>query len=71
MQAHINAAKDSINNIVNKLVNGKEGNVEKLRLSLVAYRDYSDSNRFEILDFTLSVDAFRDFCGKVSYSFIG
>uniref|UniRef100_A0AC34G222 VWFA domain-containing protein n=1 Tax=Panagrolaimus sp. ES5 TaxID=591445 RepID=A0AC34G222_9BILA len=72
MQKHINGVKDSINQIVNLLKQPnddislrKKSTANKLRLSMVAYRDFCDSNRFEILDFTESVANFKNFCSDV------
>lgn len=65
MQPHIDATKKSINEIVDQLLKQNEGIVKKMRLALVAYRDFEDDIPFECLTFTESVPEFRQFCSKV------
>uniref|UniRef100_A0A914PV31 Alpha-type protein kinase domain-containing protein n=1 Tax=Panagrolaimus davidi TaxID=227884 RepID=A0A914PV31_9BILA len=70
MSSHIRGVRESIIKIVDllKLPNNtlsSKNTANKLRLSLVAYRDINDQKRFEILNFTESVEMFRDFCGTL------
>jgi hypothetical protein len=66
MQPHINGVRDSIKKIVDKLVSEQGGqSVHRLRLAMVAYRDFGDRNQYEIHNFDTSVEKFRTFCGNV------
>ena len=62
---HIGGVKDSIYKIVGQLSNCGHEKVSRIRLGMVAYRDYDYQRPFEILDFTSSVEEFRTFCEKV------
>uniref|UniRef100_A0AC34EZU3 Alpha-type protein kinase domain-containing protein n=1 Tax=Panagrolaimus sp. ES5 TaxID=591445 RepID=A0AC34EZU3_9BILA len=70
MQSYINGVRKSIMKIVNllKLPNNtikSKNTANKLRLSVVAYRDVKDQKRFEILNFTESVEEFQKFCSSI------
>jgi len=65
MKSVFHEVKATMNRIVGKLINGKEENVKFLRFAMVAYRDFDYDERFNVLDFTSSIDEFREFCGKV------
>ncbi|KAL3922042.1 MAG: hypothetical protein SGILL_002420 [Bacillariaceae sp.] len=63
MQPHIDAAKKSIKDIVSRAKHTNPGLL--LRLALVGYRDISDEKRFEVLDFTSSIEEFEIFVSKL------
>ena len=63
MSPHINAVKENIKAIV-KQIRRTNSNL-KLRLAIVAYRDLCDSNRFEVMDFNSSIEAFDSFLGRI------
>uniref|UniRef100_A0AC34GYA0 VWFA domain-containing protein n=1 Tax=Panagrolaimus sp. ES5 TaxID=591445 RepID=A0AC34GYA0_9BILA len=68
MQPHIDECRDSIKQIVEILKPTKtkySGIAKLLRFSLVGYRDHCDEKQFEILDFTESPEAFREFVSSV------
>lgn len=68
MQPHIDGVRDTIQKIVNKLVSTQGGqSVHRLRLAMVAYRDYGDADHFEIHNFDTSVEKFRTFCSNVRF----
>lgn len=72
MMKYITEVKNSIYTIIDKLtrptrriLSGSQQTAEKMHVSLVAYRDYGDRSRFEILPFTDSIKEFHDFCDEL------
>lgn len=63
MSSYIEATKESIKNIVRRVSRTNQG--LKLRIAVVGYRDISDSNRFEMLDFTTCTKTFEEFVGHL------
>lgn len=64
MSSFISSVKDSIQNIVDRVL-ATNGNMN-LRLAIVGYRDIDDgSKRFEVLDFVTSIDAFKTFLANL------
>lgn len=67
MSPYIIGVRDSINDIVDDLLNASlaENYVEDLRISFVGYRDFPDKeDHFTILPFTRNVTEFRDFVAE-------
>lgn len=63
MRSYIESVKNSIRQIVDRTLST---NCDmKLRLAIVGYRDVGDRNRFEVMDFTSSVDDFRSFVASM------
>jgi hypothetical protein len=63
MGRYIEAAKKSIKEIVARV---KHTNPDlKLRIAVVGYRDLTDRNPFEVLDFTSSIQQFEKFVSKL------
>ena len=68
MRNYINGVRDSISKIIDLLKSANPNptrDAMKLRLSFVAYRDFKDVNHFEVLDFTDSIENFKEFCAKL------
>jgi hypothetical protein len=59
MGSHIEAAKSNMKDIVRRVKRTNQG--LKLRIAVVGYRDLTDAQQFEILDFTSSVEEFERF----------
>lgn len=59
MGSHIEAAKASMKDIVRRVKRTNQG--LQFRAAVVGYRDIGDSPRFEVLDFTTSVEEFETF----------
>jgi serine/threonine-protein phosphatase PP1 catalytic subunit len=64
MSSHISAVKSQILRIVQEMHRRLPS--MQLHLGFVGYRDIGDSDRFEILPFTTSVEQFRQFVGGVT-----
>lgn len=56
MSAEIEAMKETIDAVASQIVSANES---KVRLALVAYRDYGDVPEFEVVDFTTDLELFR------------
>ena len=59
----IERAKDTLKTIIDAVVGANEG--LKVRVSFVGYRDFCDTVKFVILDFTEDIKKVRDFISKV------
>ena len=62
MLEHMELTKDKIRHIVEE-IKYRYGN--DISLAFVGYRDYDDTRRFELLDFTNDVDQFKSFLGDI------
>jgi len=63
MGSYIESVKNSIRQIVDRVVST---NCDmKLRLAIVGYRDIRDTSRFEIMDFSPSVNDFKTFLASI------
>uniref|UniRef100_A0AC34GJX0 VWFA domain-containing protein n=1 Tax=Panagrolaimus sp. ES5 TaxID=591445 RepID=A0AC34GJX0_9BILA len=70
MQEHIDGVRESINTIVDLLTLPMPAEksrtvADEIRLSFVAYRDFGDRDQFKILNFTKSVNEFKEFCANL------
>ncbi|CAB9518087.1 protein kinase vwkA [Seminavis robusta] len=63
MTSLIEATKSSMKDVVRKVTRTNAG--LQLRVAVVGYRDIGDTNHFEILDFTPSVDVFERFVSSL------
>ncbi|KAG7364997.1 alpha-kinase family protein [Nitzschia inconspicua] len=63
MAKYIEAAKSSIQDIARRVMHTNPD--LNLRVAVVGYRDISDANRFEVLDFTTSINDFESFVAKL------
>ena len=66
MSSWIEAVKLEIEGIVSAVYNQHAGSI--VRVGFVGYRDYGDSNRFEVADFTEDIQYFETFLGKIEAS---
>jgi len=68
MSAYIAEVKSKIQWLVDE-ISQRHQDIQALHLAFVGYRDLCDGDRnYSILDFTQSVDEFRDFVGAISAS---
>ena len=65
MEASIENAKEKIQSIVEE---SKERFGGQMKIAFIGYRDYCDTNKIERLEFTDSVDKFKEFVGNVKDS---
>ena len=63
MQTYINQVKNELNSIIDYIL--KNNPYVNIKISFVGFRDYKDSNRFEIFDFSNDIDALKTFISKI------
>ena len=66
MAPYIESVKNSIRQIVDRVVSTNSD--ANLRFSIVGYRDLRDSRRFEVMDFSPSVENFKTFLASIHAS---
>ncbi|KAL4501405.1 hypothetical protein ABPG72_021212 [Tetrahymena utriculariae] len=67
MKPYVNQVKEQIKHTIEKIQSSSKKNMD-IFLSMVAYRDRKDKKKFEILQFTRSVDAFQQFINQLNFN---